>query len=151
MPKAWPPPPRWVTTTSQEQLGIRFLTLSLGRCRHPLRNFKDDFVFSQAEETFVEHELSNLADLIVERKKEKEIPINFIVQQPTIRRGFPGRIRGRNRFRPRRRGSLEKISESVAKTEIGLDKIVPGGMRSAPEPVVGRLAEDPDMRGKAVL
>jgi hypothetical protein len=53
-----------------------------------LRNFKDDFVFSQAEETFVEHELSNLADLIVERKKEKEIPINFIVQQPTIRRGF---------------------------------------------------------------
>jgi hypothetical protein len=37
-----------------------------------LRNFKDDFVFSQAEETFVEHELSNLADLIVERKKEKE-------------------------------------------------------------------------------
>jgi hypothetical protein len=57
-----------------------------------LRNFKDDFVFSQAEETFVEHELSNLADLIVERKKEKEIPINFIVQLPTIRRGFPGRI-----------------------------------------------------------
>jgi hypothetical protein len=69
----------------------------------------------------------------------------------TIRRGFPGRIRGRNRFRPRRRESLEKISESVAETEIGLDKIVPGGMRSAPEPVVGRLAEDPDMRGKAVL
>jgi hypothetical protein len=122
-----------------------------GTMQTPLRNFKDDFVFSQAEETFVEHELSNLADLIVERKKEKEIPINFIVQQPTIRRGFPGRIRGRNRFRPRRRESLEKISESVAKTEIGLDKIVPGGMRSAPEPVVGRLAEDPDMRGKAVL
>jgi hypothetical protein len=46
----------------------------------PCGIFKDDFVFSQAEETFVEHELSDLADLIVERKKEKEIPINFIVQ-----------------------------------------------------------------------
>ncbi len=73
------------------------------------------------------------------------------VRPAVCRRSFPGRIRGRNRFRPRRRESLEKISESVAKPKIGLDKIVPGGMRSAPDPVVGRLAEDPDMRGKAVL
>jgi hypothetical protein len=69
--------------TSQEQLGIRFLALSLGRCRHPLRNFKDDFVFSQAEETFVEHELSNLADLIVERKKEGDT--NQLYRATTLR------------------------------------------------------------------
>jgi hypothetical protein len=67
------------------------------------------------------------------------------------RRGFPGRIRGRNRFRPRRRESLEKISESVTKTEIRLDKIIPAGMTPTADPVVGRFPEEADMRGKAVL
>ena len=41
-----------------------------------------------AENVDPKHELSNLADLIVERKKENEIPINFIVRQPTIEEAF---------------------------------------------------------------
>jgi hypothetical protein len=78
-----------------------------------------------------------------------------VIQIPLVqfhdRRGFPGRIRGRNRFRPRRRESLEKISESVTKTEICLDKIIPAGMTPTADPVVGRFPEEADMRGKAVL
>ena len=94
---------------------------------------------------------SNLADLIVERKKEKEIPINFIVRQPTIEEAFRAAFEAVIASDLDRRESLEKISESVTKTEIRLDKIIPAGMTPTADPVVGRFPEEADMRGKAVL
>jgi hypothetical protein len=58
------------------------------RERHPLRNFKSDFVFTQDEFAYVTRELDNQADFEIGRKEEGIVP----TVEEAFRAGFEAGI-----------------------------------------------------------